>query len=116
MNRFPCPACGKALWWNGIAISRTQFNLEGKRWFQYAGRRIHCKRCGVRLRGPLEGRETWLLLAWLAFVFLVNPWVIEPLTKQFGMAVPLGFFAVVLGLAIIVWQRGQYKKWDDLPP
>jgi hypothetical protein len=111
MNKFPCPSCGKPLLWNGIAKSANKYNLEGKHWYQYAARRIYCKHCGTRLRGPLEGYGGWLLLAWLLFSVFIQPFIIQPLTEEFGFGVPVVFFVVVLSASILAWSRGRYKKW-----
>jgi hypothetical protein len=98
VNKAPCPACGKPLRWNGIVRSATKTNLEGKRWYQYAAPRIYCKYCGARLRGPMEGHEGWLLLAWFVFVFVLNPFIIQRSWKRLlQLLLSLGW----LGSAIV---------------
>lgn len=114
MNRFPCPACGRSLLWNGIRRSENQFNLEGKRWYQFAGFVIHCKHFGVRLQPPYEGAIAWGAVFLLINALLIQPFLIAPLRVEYGFGIVFGFLAVVLLIFIILWSRGSYRLWE--PP
>ena len=110
MNRVPCPACKKPLWWNGTTVSSKKFDTEGKRWYQYAGPRKYCKYCGVRLRNPHAGK---LLVAGVLLFTVVNPFIVQPLAREYG---PIIFLALPIVLAVIValfWPHYRYEKWDD---
>jgi hypothetical protein len=110
MNKLPCPACKKTLWWNGTTTSPNKFDTEGKRWYQYAGPRTYCKYCGVRLRNPYASR---LLLAAAVFFVLVNPFVVQPLAKEYGPIIFLPLLIVMLVIVAIFWPYYRYEKWDD---
>jgi hypothetical protein len=47
----------------------------------------------------MVGYEGWLLLAWLFFAVLIQPFIIQPLTEEFGFGVPVIFFTIVFDLA-----------------
>lgn len=115
MNRFPCPSCGRALRWNGIKVSDRQFNTEGKRWFQFAGPVIHCKYCGVRLQPPYEGAMTWVFAFVLVNALLIQPFLIEPLKAEYGLGVVIGYLALIVSLAVVLWLRGRYRIWEPPP-
>jgi hypothetical protein len=110
MNKVPCPACKKSLWWNGTRTSSNKFDTEGKRWFQYAGPRTYCKYCGVRLRNPHAGKP---LLAAFVLLVIVNPLIVQPLAKEYGLIIFLPFAIVVLAMGAIYWPYYRYEKWDD---
>jgi hypothetical protein len=120
MKPLPCPACEQPLTRKTIRRSTTEFNTEGKRWYQYAGPRIFCKHCGVRLRGPWHAAEKWLLWVWLGPI-LANALVIQPLAKRYGLTA-LGLFFVVIGVSCVylvlrAQKKGDYRyvRWDDPP-
>lgn len=110
MNKLPCPACKKPLWWNGTRTSSNKFDTEGKHWYQYAGPRTYCKYCGVRLRNPHAGR---LLLAVFVLFVIVSPLIVQPLAKEYGLIIILPFAIVVLVMGAIYWPYCRYEKWDD---
>jgi hypothetical protein len=114
MNRYPCPSCGRSLLWNGIRRAENQFNVEGKRWYQFAGFVVHCKHCGVRLQPPHEGAIGWLLVFMLFNALVIQPFLIAPLRAEFGFGVVFGFLAVVLLPVVFLWQRSNYRLWQ--PP
>lgn len=114
MNRFPCPSCGRSLLWNGVRRSEDKFNVEGKRWYQFAGPVIHCRYCGVRLQPPHEGAITWLLVFLFVNALLIQPFVIGPLREAYGFGVVVCFLVVVLFPVAVLWLRSGYRRWE--PP
>ena len=61
-----------------------QIDTEGKRWYQYAGTRVYCKHCGVRLRNPHAGR---LLLTGIVIFEIINPLIVQPLAREYGIII-----------------------------
>lgn len=45
-----CPNCGASLVLWGARQDRRTVDIEGKKWYQFAGYRQYCRKCGTRLR------------------------------------------------------------------
>lgn len=45
-----CPSCNAKLLLRGTRVNRQKLDIEEKKWYQLAGFRRYCPRCGVRLR------------------------------------------------------------------
>ena len=110
MNKLPCPACKKPLWWNGIKLSTNKFDIEGKRWYQFAGPRIYCKYCGSRLRNPYSSKIFYVVTA---FFLIINPFIIQPLAKAYGLIVFLPVLAISFAILAVFWPYFHYEKWND---
>jgi uncharacterized protein YbaR (Trm112 family) len=113
MNKLPCPVCKKPLWWNGTRTSPNKFDLEGKRWYQYAAPCTYCKYCGVRLRNPHAGK---LLLIAFVIPVIINSLIVQLLAREYRLLILIIYLVVVLAIGAIYWSHYRYEKWDETQP
>lgn len=50
MKGSSCPNCGANLVLWGARQDPRTVDIEGKKWYQFAGYRQYCRKCGTRLR------------------------------------------------------------------
>jgi hypothetical protein len=109
-NKHPCPACNRSLWWDGVTVSQDKFNIEGKRWYQYASRRTCCKYCGVRLLDKFGGK---FITAFVIYFFLYLQFVVYPFKNQYGLFTLFPFVLSLLALRIFLARYDRYKIWES---
>jgi hypothetical protein len=101
-----CPSCGEGLYWRWPRRGR-ELDIERRRWYEFAGYRIYCPRCGVRLRSRGKG---WFVAALLAFLF-GNGLAHRAVADQWGATGLLALYGAWLVVLLAVWWRVRYDRF-----
>ena len=95
-----CPSCNAKLLLRGTRKHRKTTDIEGKKWYQLAGYRSYCPRCGVRLRSIRSG---YFWVALFSLVIANGLGVHRAIFEAWGYAgvalYYLGWTAMVIALA-----------------
>lgn len=110
-NMKPCPNCGKNLEWFGIKFNRKEFDLEGKRWYEYAGFKMYCKYCNCRLKGSYHLRyfePPYALIIPLIIIFLA-----DAILKKYGRGMDIAFIIFFIGIVYLLYRKVKYERWEE---
>lgn len=104
-----CPNCKAKLLLRGTRQNRQTLDIEAKKWYQFAGYRKYCPKCGVRLRSQ-GGAYVWTacFLLVIANAFGAHRAVFE----TWGYA---GLAAYYLGWAVLSLALAARVKYVRFP-
>lgn len=103
-----CPSCGASLWW-GPRRELRKDDTEGRAWYQFAGPRQYCPRCGVGLRGKRFAAVVIAVMAMVISNSLALHWKAHELAGPTGVVLYwLGWIALIVAAAL----RIRYVRLD----
>ena len=105
MNLPSCPNCGANLFWRGLRGDRVP-GIEGRKWYEFAGYRQYCRRCGVQVRSRRKG----LAIAVILLLLFANGFLHTAVAQNWGGAGLVALYAGWMLLMLVAWSLVRYER------
>lgn len=100
-----CPGCGANLFWGGLRRDRV-VDSRGRKWYEFAGYRQYCRRCGVQVRS----RRKAFTIATVALLLFANGLLHRSVADSWGAGGLVGLYAGWLLLMLVAWSLVRYER------
>lgn len=104
MSLPSCPRCGANLFWGGLRTDRV-VDSQGRKWYEFAGYRRYCRRCGVQVRSRRKG----LAILTVGLLLIANGLLHRSVAESWGAAGLVGLYAGWLLLMLVAWSLVRYE-------